>query len=197
MRTARSIHKGELPREVLGTLRLDYDARQKSRLLGRLTNGVEVAIQLPRGTTLDGGDWLRTEEGAGVVLEAAPEPLSVARTADPLLLARVAYHLGNRHVALAVEPGRLAYRHDHVLDDLVRRFDVPVSFEEAPFRPEGGAYSGHHAHGTHEHGHAHGHSHEHAHEHHHHPPHEHEHEHEHDENGHVHVHVVGSGGEEK
>jgi urease accessory protein len=178
MRTARSIHRGSPAQRPLGTLRLDYDARQKGRLRGRLTNGEELAILLPRGTTLEAGDWLATDDGEAVLVEAATEALSVARTDDALLLARVAYHLGNRHVALAVEAGRLAYRHDHVLDDLVRRFGLAPSFEEAAFRPEGGAYGAHdhphtHSHDhSHEHPHDHDHDHDHAHAHAHHHPHE-------------------------
>ncbi|HEY3499683.1 MAG TPA: urease accessory protein UreE, partial [Polyangiaceae bacterium] len=129
MRTARSIQHGRPALPCAGTLRLDFDARQKSRLLGRLTNGEELAILLPRGTTLEGGDFLETDDGYAVLLEPAAEELSVANTGDPLLLARVAYHLGNRHVALEVKPGRLAYRHDHVLDDLVRRFGLSPTFE--------------------------------------------------------------------
>ena len=180
MRTLRRLHESEAPPE--GRLVLDYDARTKSRFLARLENGQEIAVQLPRGTTLSGGDRLLADDGASFEVVAATEELSVATTNDPLLLARAAYHLGNRHVPLEVGLGRLAYQHDHVLDDMVRRLGLTLTFEQAPFTPEGGAYG--HGHG-HEHGHGHGHGHEHEHEHEHGHGHGHEHEHEH---GHGHRH---------
>jgi urease accessory protein len=46
----------------------------------------------------------------------------VVRCADPFLLARACYHLGNRHVPLQIMPGELRYHHDHVLDDMLRQF---------------------------------------------------------------------------
>lgn len=166
-----------LPEGAVATdeLVLDYDARQRHRFRATLVSGVEVAVTLPRGTRLADGDHLRLSDGTFVRVRASEEALSVVSTADTLLLARVAYHLGNRHVALAIAPGRLAYGHDHVLDEMVRRLGAAVSFERAPFAPEGGAYGGggghhHHTHGEDHHGHD-----AHAHGHHHH---DHDHEHE-------------------
>lgn len=134
---------------------LDYDARQKHRFLATLEGGGELAVQLPRGTVLADGDVLETDAGTHVLVRAAAETLSVARTEDALLLTRLAYHLGNRHVALAVEPGCVKYRHDHVLDDMVRRLGAEVTAERAPFFPEGGAYGKgahrQHAHAHHDH----------------------------------------------
>jgi urease accessory protein len=125
------------------TLTLPYEARQKSRLLAKLDNGADVGLFLPRGTVLRGGDLLTGPGGEVVRIESAPEPLSVARTADPLRFARACYHLGNRHVALQIQPGELRYLADHVLDDMVRGLGLDVSRESAPFEPEPGAYRGH------------------------------------------------------
>lgn len=155
-----------------GELELDFDARQKHRFRAKLSNGAEIAVTLPRGTRLTEGDRLKLPDGRFVRVRAAAEDLSVVTTADHLLLTRVAYHLGNRHVALSIAPGRLAYGHDHVLDDMVRRLGASVGFERGPFVPEGGAYGGgashHHAHGhpqSHDHDHAHDHDHDHDHDH--------------------------------
>ena len=54
------------------------------------------------------------------MVHAAKELVSTAVTDDPWLLTRAAYHLGNRHVPLQIEAGRLRFEHDHVLEDLVR-----------------------------------------------------------------------------
>jgi urease accessory protein len=145
------------------SLTLAYEDRRRSRLRARLDDGAEVALLLPRGTVLRDGDCLGGEDdGPAVRVRAAAETLSVARTADPHLLCRAAYHLGNRHIALQIGPGRLAYQHDHVLDGMVRDLGLTVATEETPFEPEAGGYRHE---GTAGHDHAHGHAHDHAHPH--------------------------------
>ncbi|HEV8548492.1 MAG TPA: urease accessory protein UreE [Polyangiaceae bacterium] len=163
MKKARLLKRGSTDRTE-GLVVLDFEHRQKHRFLARLESGEELAIHLPRGSVLADGDVLETEEGASILVRAADESVSVAETPDALLLTRIAYHLGNRHVALQVEPGRLSYLHDHVLDDLVRRLGAVVSFRSAPFRPEAGAYGSHtDSHGDHDHAHDHSHGHQHLH----------------------------------
>ena len=68
------------------------------------------------------------------------------RCDDPQLLARAAYHLGNRHVPLQIANGLLRYQHDHVLDEMLRGLNLDVQIEQAPFEPEPGAYGSHHPH---------------------------------------------------
>lgn len=169
MRTARRLHQTTEP--AASRLILGYDERNKSRFRARLENGEEIAVKLPRGTVLAHGDRLLTDDGESYEVIAADESLSVATTNDPLLLARAAYHLGNRHVPLEVGIGRLAYQHDHVLDDLVRRLGLSLTFENGRFEPESGAYGhAHHGHTHHgdDHDHDHGDDHHHEHHHHHH-----------------------------
>src|SRR5262249_56963418 len=103
----------------------------------------EAAMLMERGPVLKGGDLLRAEDGAIIAVRAATETVSCARTDDAHLLARAAYHLGNRHVALQVSRGELRYLHDHVLDGMVRSLGLTVTTEEQPFEPEVGAYGGH------------------------------------------------------
>lgn len=158
------------PIYVRELLVLSFEQRQKARLRVQLDSGVDVGIQVERGTILRGGDYLKASDGAIARVVAAPEPVSVARCADTLLLAKAAYHLGNRHVQLEVGPGYLRYLVDHVLDHMVESLGLRVMHEQQPFEPEGGAYShggGHaaaHSHdydhdAMHDHGHAHGHEH--------------------------------------
>jgi urease accessory protein len=128
-------------RAVHGTLTLPFADRRRSRLRARLDDGREVALLLPRGTHLRDGDRLRDETGELVVaVRAAEETLSWVRAEDPLLLARAAYHLGNRHVAVQLGPGWLAYQHDHVLDGMVAEMGLTVQARRAPFEPEAGGY---------------------------------------------------------
>jgi urease accessory protein len=126
---------------VTGTVTLDVDSRIKSRLRVTLDDGREAGLMLERGHLLRGGELLADALGAQVIrVLAAPEAVSTARCADPHLLARAAYHLGNRHVPLQIEPGLLRYQRDHVLDAMLRGLGLQVEAEHAPFEPEAGAY---------------------------------------------------------
>ncbi|MCV9917183.1 MULTISPECIES: urease accessory protein UreE [Pseudomonas] len=126
---------------VTASVTLDVDSRIKSRLRVTLDDGREAGLMLERGHLLRGGELLADADGSQVVrVVAAPEAVSTVRCSDPLLLARAAYHLGNRHVPLQIEAGLLRYQHDYVLDDMVRGLGLSVDAEQAPFEPEAGAY---------------------------------------------------------
>jgi len=130
---------------------LSYDARKRSRLRLTLASGREAGIFLERGEHLQGGDRLITEDGGAVVeIIAAPEKLIEAVADSPLLFARAAYHLGNRHVPVQILPteagGRLRFQTDHVLADMIKGLGCSVAEIEAPFQPESGAYGGGHHH---------------------------------------------------
>jgi urease accessory protein len=129
-------------------IRLDFDARCKSRLLVRLEGGGQAALIVERGRVLRGGDRLRLEDGREIEIVAADESLLEARSDDALLIAKAAYHLGNRHVAVQVLDGRLRFLADHVLGEMLKGLGLNVSALVAPFEPEGGAYGHHHAHGS-------------------------------------------------
>ena len=137
------------------TVALAYDERKRSRLKVTLASGAEAGIFLERGDHLHGGDKLAAEDGSAVVeILAAPEKLIEAVADTPLLFARAAYHLGNRHVPVQIIPeaggGRLRFQTDHVLAEMVRGLGCTADEAEAPFQPESGAYSGnggHHHHG--------------------------------------------------
>ncbi|MEZ9190211.1 urease accessory protein UreE [Vibrio sp. 10N.222.52.C3] len=125
-----------------GYLSLPIDSRIKSRLKVMLDDGRNAGLFLPRGHILRGGEQLSSECGLVVEVKAAPETVSTVYCEDLLLLTRVAYHLGNRHVPLQVEAGWVRYQHDHVLDEMVEGLGAIVTTEKQPFEPEGGAYGG-------------------------------------------------------
>lgn len=133
------------------TLTLTFELRAKCRLRTRLDSGEEVGLFLPRGTILRGGDLLAGKDGRVVAVRSAPERVIEARSADALLIARAAYHLGNRHVAVEVQPGLLRLAADHVLAQMLVGLGLDVRETQAPFEPEAGAYGGHPAHHTHAH----------------------------------------------
>jgi urease accessory protein len=163
--------RGAYKIEVRGELRLPFEQRQKSRLHTRLASGEEVALVLPRGEVLRGGDLVTASDGRVIEVVAETEKVLHVECASPKGLARAAYHLGNRHVPVQVGEGFLRIGADHVLEEMLRGLGAKVKPMEAPFEPEAGAYgAGHHheekGHGgkIHEHG-EHGHDHAHDHDH--------------------------------
>lgn len=177
MQMLESVLEASDGRLATDSLTLVFELRRRARLRAKLDSGREVGLLLERGLSLKHGQRLATKDGSLVVeVRARPELLSTVETTDVHLLTRAAYHLGNRHVPLQVEPGRLSYQHDHVLDGLMHELGLKVLVVERPFEPESGGYaSGGHRHGhdhDHDHGHSHdhdqSHSHDHGHGHHHH-----------------------------
>ncbi|NEX19230.1 urease accessory protein UreE [Thiorhodococcus mannitoliphagus] len=149
----RLVQKSDQPLESEVSVTLTLDQRVRSRLRVDLDDGREAGILLERSSTLRDGDCLVSDEGLVVRVRAGAEALSSVRCEDPLLLARACYHLGNRHVALQIQPGMLRYQHDHVLDEMLRGLGLTVALEQVPFEPEPGAYDGGHTgHGHHQHG---------------------------------------------
>ena len=170
---------------------LDWDVRQKSRIAATDSSGRALNVFLPRGTVLRGGDVLVAEDGSLIRVKSAPQPvLVVTHCPDhgtPFDLLRAAYHLGNRHVSLELQPDRLLLEPDHVLADMLRAQHLIVTEANAAFEPEGGAYEpAAHAGHAHAHGHDPSHGHGHAHAHHDHAHHDHDH-------GHDHTHDHGQG----
>ena len=144
------------------TVELDWDVRQESRFDATDSDGRQLGVFLPRGTLVRGGDVLVSEDGSLVKVIAAPQAvLVITACADhgtPFDLTRAAYHLGNRHVPIELQPDRLLIEPDHVLADMLRAMHLTVVADTLAFEPEGGAYAA----GGHNHGHGHDHGHDHA-----------------------------------
>jgi len=177
------------------TLELDWDVRQKSRFDATDSLGRTLGVFLPRGTLVRGGDVLIAEDGSMVRVLAAPQAVlritACAAHGSAFDLTRAAYHLGNRHVPIELQPDHLKIEPDHVLADLLRAMHLTVEAVNEAFEPEGGAYSA----GGHGHGHAPAAAPAPAAAHVHGPGcnHDHDHDHDHDHNhGHGHAHAAAA-----
>ncbi len=136
---------------------LDYDARFLRRKRLTTVSGLSVLVDLPEAVSLDHGDGLLLKAGGVIGVRAQAEPLLAVRGAN---LARLAWHIGNRHTPCQIESDRLLIREDHVLRHMLEGLGAAVETLTGPFRPEGGAY-GHGRTMGHDHGHSHGHDHSH------------------------------------
>ena len=142
---------------VADSLVLDHEARLRRRVALKGEGGLEFLLDLERANVIEDGDAVKLEDGRLVQIKAAPEKLIAITTDNPLRLVKVAWHLGNRHVATEITNDTLYIAHDHVLLEMVRGLGATATPVERPFRPERGAYAGH-DHGPdcgHDHGHAH------------------------------------------
>ncbi len=143
------------------TLQLDWDTRSKSRFGTTDSSGRDIGVLLPRGTVLRGGDVLVAEDGSLLRVIAAPQLVLQVRHCpehgSAFDLLRAAYHLGNRHVPLELQPTLLQLEPDPVLAEMLRRQHLIVNEAQAAFEPEAGAYGegGGHSHHGHDHGHDH------------------------------------------
>jgi urease accessory protein len=141
---ARFDNRGEVP--LYGRLSLPFERRQKSRQRARLESGEEVAIALGRGEVMRGGDLVVAAGGQVIQVVAEREAVMHVECGSASALARIAYHLGNRHVPVQVGGGWLRFASDPVLEKMVAGLGAKVTPLDAPFEPEAGAYAPHHRH---------------------------------------------------
>jgi urease accessory protein len=125
---------------TVDSVTLDHEARHRRR--GRLVTdgGLELLLDLPHAEHLRDGDRLVLDDGRRLLIRAAEEPVLDVTAPD---LARIAWHLGNRHCPTQILPGALRIRDDHVLAEMLRGLGAQVAPRSAPFEPEHGAYHRH------------------------------------------------------
>lgn len=150
------------------TVALGWDLRQKGRFEATDSGGRPLAVSLPHGTVVRGGDVLVAEDGSLVRVLAAAQPVLVVRHCAehgaPSDLLRAAYHLGNRHVAVELKPDHLKLEPDPVLAELLRRMHLIVGEESTEFEPESGVHEAAARGHGHDHAHRQGHDHDHSHD---------------------------------
>jgi urease accessory protein len=189
-RVIEAVPHGAWPRKRrVGLATLDFDHRHRRRIALATDDGNAFLLDLPEARVLGPGDGLILETGDVIEVVAANEKVCDVVAETPTALARLAWHLGNRHLPVEILPGRLRIRDDHVIVAMLQGLGASVTTLEAPFTPEQGAYAQGAGHGhTHDHGHSHDHGHAHDHGHGHGHGHGHDHGHRH---GHAHGHGHG------
>jgi urease accessory protein len=166
-------------RITIDTVTLDREARYRRRIAMESDRGHKFLLDLAEATYLAQGDALELSNGALIKVQAAPEELMEIHAHDAHALARIAWHIGNRHTPAEITELAIYIKPDHVLAEMVEGLGAHVHEVRRPFEPEGGAYGskgplqkGHHhdsGHGNehaldHDHGHDHDHHTHHAHD---------------------------------
>ena len=120
---------------------LDLEGRRRRRHVVQTRSGEAILIDLAEAPSLKAGQGLRLEDGTLLEVEALPEPVVEIRSPD---LARIAWHLGNRHLLTEIRPESLRIRPDHVIEAMLKGLGAELRRLEATFEPETGAYGHHH-----------------------------------------------------
>src|SRR5713226_1407937 len=81
---------------------LDAHERHRRRIALTGEGGTAFLLDLPQATPLKDGDGLVLEDGAIVRVAGKAEPLLEIAAASPHELARLAWHIGNRHAEVQV-----------------------------------------------------------------------------------------------
>jgi urease accessory protein len=132
---------------AVDSVTLDAHERQRRRIVLTGERGTTFLLDLPHAASLRDGDGLVLDDGAIVRVAGRAEPLLEISAADGHELARLAWHIGNRHVDVEIVGDRLRIRRDHVIAQMLRGLGARLTPIEAAFDPEAGAYAQHHEHG--------------------------------------------------
>jgi urease accessory protein len=134
---------------IIDRVVLDAVERHRRRIVLTAEGGTSFLLDLPHATVLRDGDGLILEDGSIVRVAGKREALGEVRAQTLRELARLAWHIGNRHTDVEITGEGLRIRRDRVLEDMLRALGAELSPIEAPFDPEPGAYGQEHHHGHH------------------------------------------------
>lgn len=146
LRIAAVVSRSELDHSrIIDRVLLDATDRHRRRVVLVGEEGATYLLNLSEPRQLREGDGLVLEDGNIVRVAGKPEQLVEVAAVDASSLARLAWHIGNRHTEVQIIGDRLRIRRDHVLEEMLRGLGASLTPLEAPFDPEPGAYD-HHGH---------------------------------------------------
>ena len=131
------------------SLTLAHDERRLRRKLLTLPKGAEILVDFAEPVTLAHGDRLQLDDGRLVGILAADEPVYEIRGRDAAHIARLAWHIGNRHLPAQIEKSRILIRRDRIIRHMLLGLGATVTDTVEHFSPEHGAYSHDHGSGGH------------------------------------------------
>lgn len=128
---------------AIDNIALDAHERHRRRIVLTAERGTQFLLDLPQAAALRDGDGLLLDDGGIVRVASRPEALVEIRAASAEQLARLAWHIGNRHVDVQIAGDALRIRRDHVIESMLAGLGARVTPIQAPFAPEVGAYAPH------------------------------------------------------
>jgi urease accessory protein len=149
-RAGSFIRAGEGGSEPFDWIVLESDQRHLRRRVLSPKSGGQVLVDLIEPVNLQHGDLLVLDDGRTIGIIAPDEAVYSISARDPVHLAELAWHIGNRHLLAAIEADRIVILRDPVIKDMLEGLGATVTETTEPFNPLRGAYSGqaghHHIH---------------------------------------------------
>jgi len=131
------VHDADLSSLDRDALVLTAEQRRWGRRRVTTRKGRELALALPTGSVLVPGEILHVARGWYVVIEAAAEPVLAVSPRSREEGLRLAFEVGNRHFALAIDGDRLLVPDDPAMEQLLERLEVDWRRDHAVFVPLG------------------------------------------------------------
>jgi urease accessory protein len=128
---------------IIDRVALTWEQRHKSRQRLMTRQGCEIALALPTGSRLQGGDLLAVP-GGWIAVELALEDVLLVRTRGLQEIAFVAYQIGNRHLPLEIGEHWLKTLYEPVLETYLGQQGIEVERAHLPFTPVSAASSHRH-----------------------------------------------------
>ena len=125
---------------VRDRLVLTAEERRWGRRRVRTRAGRELMLALPTGSVLTPGDVLYVGPDWYLTIEAAEEPVIAVLPRSREEGIRVAFEVGNRHFALALDGDRLLIPDDPAMEQLLTRLGVSLHRTRATFVPLGAGH---------------------------------------------------------
>ena len=119
------------------TITLDYEARflRRKRLIS--DSGEAFLVELQEVQTVSETDGFVLDDGRIIAIYPKSEPIMKITSSN---LARIAWHIGNRHTPCQIQQDHLFIQQDHVIEDMLIVLGAKIEKLEAAFMPERGAY---------------------------------------------------------
>ena len=127
--------------EAIVELPMTAEDRRRVRRRLRASDGRELALALPTGTTLKPGQVVHREDGKAYQVTAAPEDVLVLRPRTLDEAVKVGHLIGNLHSDIDYSDGLLAVLWNEPLEARLRREGFAVERQSRPFH--GNAGEGH------------------------------------------------------
>lgn len=131
-------------RAPYGRVVLAHDERELRRKVLTLESGDKVLVDLLEPVVLANGDLLVMDDGRMVEIAAADEEILDIRARDAAHLAELAWHLGNRHLAVEISADRIAVLRDPAVRAMLEARGAAVTEAVGPFFPMRSAGHDHH-----------------------------------------------------
>ena len=129
------------------TITLDYEARflRRKRLIS--DSGEAFLVELQEAQTVSERDGFVLDDGRIIAIHPKSEPIMKITSSN---IARIAWHIGNRHTPCQIQQDHLFIQQDHVIEDMLIVLGAKIEKLEAAFMPERGAYGDGRTHSHHE-----------------------------------------------